>query len=152
MRLLAGYQLRHAHCLAATLVSSSPCRLNRNANHTISATAAAIMALRTQQDSVNSTKGGTSIVCYHYPCVDGIYSALAAHLHFRATSPPTPVRFFPLTVYKQHSVEELGLTDADTVYMCDFTGPGEASETNRGNEQQAPCRGCEKLLHTSCLP
>lgn len=136
MRLLAGHQLRHAHCLAATLVSSSPCRLNRNAKHSISsATAAAIMA--SQKDSDTSTTGGTSIVCYHYPCVDGIYSALAAHLHFRATSPPTPVRFFPLTVYKQHSVEELGLNNADTVYMCDFTGPGEASEINRGHEQHA---------------
>ncbi len=38
----------------------------------------------------------------------GVYSALAAHLHFKQRG--EQVRFIPLTVYKEHSVDELDLT------------------------------------------
>lgn len=38
-----------------------------------------------------------SAVLYHYPCPDGAFAALAAHLYFSATSMPT--FFFPNTVY-----------------------------------------------------
>lgn len=38
-----------------------------------------------------------SAVLYHYPCPDGAFAALAAHLYFSATS--QPVLFFPNTVY-----------------------------------------------------
>ena len=47
------------------------------------------------------------LVIYHYPCVDGAFSALAACLHFRSTK--TPARFVPLTVYKDHKPDELEL-------------------------------------------
>lgn len=60
-------------------------------------------------------------MCYHFPCVDGIFSALSAHLHFRGTS--ADVRFQPLTVYKKHSPDELKLQGNETVYMLDFAGP-----------------------------
>jgi hypothetical protein len=36
-------------------------------------------------------------VLYHYPCPDGAFAALAAHLYFSAAA--RPVRFFPNTVY-----------------------------------------------------
>uniref|UniRef100_A0A453PAE3 Uncharacterized protein n=1 Tax=Aegilops tauschii subsp. strangulata TaxID=200361 RepID=A0A453PAE3_AEGTS len=38
-----------------------------------------------------------SAVLYHYPCPDGAFAALAAHLYFSAAA--LPVRFFPNTVY-----------------------------------------------------
>ena len=38
-----------------------------------------------------------SAVLYHYPCPDGAFAALAAHLYFSAAA--RPVRFFPNTVY-----------------------------------------------------
>ena len=28
------------------------------------------------------------VVCYHYPCVDGVFAALCAHLHFTAAGQP----------------------------------------------------------------
>ncbi|GAX79367.1 hypothetical protein CEUSTIGMA_g6809.t1 [Chlamydomonas eustigma] len=62
------------------------------------------------------------VVCYHYPCIDGIFSALAAHMHYKQRE-QADVRFFPLTVYIQHSVDELQLQGSETVFMCDFTGP-----------------------------
>jgi len=63
-------------------------------------------------------EGGPMIVCYHYPCIDGIFSALAAYLSLGSS-----VSFFPLTVYKQHSVSELnlkvcGVHPAFTCYTC----------------------------------
>ena len=38
-----------------------------------------------------------SAVLYHYPCPDGAFAALAAHLYFSAAA--RPARFFPNTVY-----------------------------------------------------
>jgi len=37
-------------------------------------------------------------ILYHYPCPDGAFAALAAHLYFKATSLFSPL-FFPNTVY-----------------------------------------------------
>ena len=47
------------------------------------------------------------VVCYHYPCVDGVLSALAAHLHFKQQG--QAVRFFPLTFYRENTAKELEL-------------------------------------------
>ena len=55
---------------------------------------------------------GPVIVCYHYPCIDGIFSALAAHLSLGST-----VSFFPLTVYKQHLASELNLNVRHSSYL-----------------------------------
>eukprot|EP00927_Polykrikos_kofoidii_P053703 TRINITY_DN4826_c0_g1_i1.p1 TRINITY_DN4826_c0_g1~~TRINITY_DN4826_c0_g1_i1.p1 ORF type:complete len:343 (-),score=76.36 TRINITY_DN4826_c0_g1_i1:126-1154(-) len=65
--------------------------------------------------------GDDVVVCYHYPCQDGIFSALLAHLHFKGTS--KKLRFFPMTVYKKHAPEELNLQGSETVYMLDIAGP-----------------------------
>lgn len=40
----------------------------------------------------------SAAILYHYPCPDGVFSALAAHLYFKATSLFSPL-FFPNTVY-----------------------------------------------------
>jgi len=40
----------------------------------------------------------SAAVLYHYPCPDGAFAALAAHLYFKATSSFSPL-FFPNTVY-----------------------------------------------------
>lgn len=41
-----------------------------------------------------------SAVLYHYPCPDGAFAALAAHLYFsQSPTTTTPPLFFPNTVY-----------------------------------------------------
>jgi hypothetical protein len=49
----------------------------------------------------------SSVICYHYPCTDGIFAALAGHLHHKQRG--KPVRFVPLTVFKAPTVADLGL-------------------------------------------
>ncbi|PKA60050.1 hypothetical protein AXF42_Ash009734 [Apostasia shenzhenica] len=60
-------------------------------------------------------------VLYHYPCPDGAFAALAAHLYFSAAS--LPVAFFPNTVYNPIRVDNLPLDELDDVYLLDFIGP-----------------------------
>ncbi|MQL87108.1 hypothetical protein Taro_019641 [Colocasia esculenta] len=62
-----------------------------------------------------------SAVLYHYPCPDGAFAALAAHLYFSAVC--TPVVFFPNTVYDPIRVENIGCEHFDDVYLLDFVGP-----------------------------
>ncbi|CAM8972527.1 unnamed protein product [Rhodiola kirilowii] len=68
---------------------------------------------------MNSTK--IAAILYHYPCPDGAFSALAAHLYFSATS--TPAVFFPNTVYSPLRAVDLPLHEIDDVYLLDFVGP-----------------------------
>lgn len=60
-------------------------------------------------------------VLYHYPCPDGVFAALAAHLYFSASS--SPVLFFPNTVYAPVRPENLPLHEISEVYLLDFVGP-----------------------------
>ncbi|XP_074586108.1 uncharacterized protein LOC141841809 [Curcuma longa] len=62
-----------------------------------------------------------SAVLYHYPCPDGAFAALAAHLYFSAAS--LPVLFFPNTVYNPIRVDDLPLGEINEVYLLDFIGP-----------------------------
>ncbi|KNA25806.1 hypothetical protein SOVF_003090 [Spinacia oleracea] len=62
-----------------------------------------------------------SAVLYHYPCPDGTFAALAAHLYFSATS--SPVVFFPNTVYSPIKADQLPLQEIGDVYLLDFVGP-----------------------------
>ena len=48
-----------------------------------------------------------AVVSYHYPCPDGIFAALAAHLHFAQHK--QPVRWVPNTVYRPWSVQQMNL-------------------------------------------
>ncbi|KAL3824946.1 hypothetical protein ACJIZ3_020975 [Penstemon smallii] len=66
-----------------------------------------------------------SAVLYHYPCPDGAFAALAAHLYFshsRTATTPYPL-FFPNTVYSPLRAEDLPLNEIDNVYLLDFVGP-----------------------------
>lgn len=60
-------------------------------------------------------------VLYHYPCPDGVFAALAAHLYFKALS--LPVAFFPNTVYDPIRAENLPVDELSEVYLLDFVGP-----------------------------
>ncbi|XP_073064695.1 uncharacterized protein [Primulina eburnea] len=66
-----------------------------------------------------------SAVLYHYPCPDGAFAALAAHLYFTHCSTVTnpPPLFFPNTVYSPLRLEDLPLHKIDAVYLLDFVGP-----------------------------
>ncbi|KAK9742851.1 hypothetical protein RND81_03G200400 [Saponaria officinalis] len=60
-------------------------------------------------------------VLYHYPCPDGVFAALSAHLYFSATS--SPALFFPNTVYNPMKADQLPLEEIGHVYLLDFVGP-----------------------------
>ncbi|KAL5081367.1 hypothetical protein RYX36_009788 [Vicia faba] len=64
----------------------------------------------------------SAAVLYHYPCPDGVFAALAAHLYFKATSLLSPL-FFPNTVYSPLRVEDLPLNQITDLYLLDFVGP-----------------------------
>lgn len=48
-----------------------------------------------------------AVVAYHYPCHDGIFAALAAHLHFATTG--AAVRFVPNRVFAPCTAQDLQL-------------------------------------------
>eukprot|EP00850_Spirogloea_muscicola_P002032 SM000007S20992 [mRNA] locus=s7:1420981:1424843:+ [translate_table: standard] len=57
--------------------------------------------------------GGGAAVLYHYPCPDGAFAALAAHLYYAAAAAAAaaaapPVRFVPNTVYSPVRCSPLG--------------------------------------------
>ncbi|KAH0688554.1 hypothetical protein KY284_019107 [Solanum tuberosum] len=60
-------------------------------------------------------------ILYHYPCPDGAFAALAAHLYFSSLR-IIPL-YFPNTVYSPIRVEDLPLNQIDHVYLLDFVGP-----------------------------
>ncbi|GKF09900.1 hypothetical protein Tco_0044124, partial [Tanacetum coccineum] len=60
-------------------------------------------------------------VMYHYPCPDGAFAALAAHIYFSAAS--LLARFFPNTVYSPIKIEELPVDQIGDAYLLDFVGP-----------------------------
>ncbi|VVA19613.1 PREDICTED: phosphoesterase [Prunus dulcis] len=61
-------------------------------------------------------------VLYHYPCPDGAFAALAAHLYFSAMS-MEELLFFPNTVYSPITPQHLPLHQIDRLYLLDFVGP-----------------------------
>ncbi|CAJ2667200.1 unnamed protein product [Trifolium pratense] len=71
---------------------------------------------------MNMKKGCSAAILYHYPCPDGVFAALAAHLYFKATSSFSPL-FFPNTVYSPLRVEDLPLSEISDLYLLDFVGP-----------------------------
>ncbi|GAU30106.1 hypothetical protein TSUD_295870 [Trifolium subterraneum] len=71
---------------------------------------------------MNMKKGYSAAILYHYPCPDGVFAALAAHLYFKATSLFSPL-FFPNTVYSPLRVQDLPLNEISDLYLLDFVGP-----------------------------
>eukprot|EP00250_Pteridium_aquilinum_P003276 c135_g1_i1 orf=410-1447(-) len=64
---------------------------------------------------------GRVAVLYHYPCPDGAFAALAAHLYH--TLQGLSVVFFPNTVYSPIKVKDLDTDAFDAFYLLDFVGP-----------------------------
>ena len=102
-----------------------------------------------------------TVVIYHYPCADGIYSALAAALHFRqsAALPGAPrkrdeslpvsealVRFVPLTVFKKHTVDELQLQVSARRGRKQDAG----LRTPRHGAYGITCRACDQNVADAC--
>ncbi|PKI63326.1 hypothetical protein CRG98_016317 [Punica granatum] len=77
-------------------------------------------AVSAASTAVSSLK--KAAVLYHYPCPDGAFAALAAHMYFSAF-PSTPALFFPNTVYNPIKPQQLPLHEIDDLYLLDFVGP-----------------------------
>eukprot|EP00897_Mesotaenium_endlicherianum_P004840 jgi/Mesen1/4384/ME000222S03505 len=60
-------------------------------------------------------------VLYHYPCPDGVFAALAAHMYHTAAG--ISVKMIPNEVYAPKRVEDLPLKGVDVVYLLDYVGP-----------------------------
>ncbi|XP_060670335.1 uncharacterized protein LOC132800505 [Ziziphus jujuba] len=60
-------------------------------------------------------------VLYHYPCPDGAFAALAAHLFFSAAC--LLVMFFPNTIYNPIASNKLPLAEISDIYLLDFVDP-----------------------------
>ncbi|KAL3157489.1 hypothetical protein ABBQ32_011953 [Trebouxia sp. C0010 RCD-2024] len=60
-------------------------------------------------------------ILYHYPCPDGVFAALAAHLSFSVTA--QKVIWVPNAVFAPRQVNDLQLQAGQTLYMLDFAGP-----------------------------
>eukprot|EP00249_Psilotum_nudum_P009245 c21811_g1_i1 orf=118-1107(+) len=69
----------------------------------------------------DKTMVGAAAVLYHYPCPDGAFAALAAHLYHSALR--IPVVFFPNTVYTPLRAQDLQTDHFDAFYLLDFVGP-----------------------------
>jgi hypothetical protein len=94
-------------------------QIQENHLETFLKVAAAIMASLSVANN-NSIKKSAAVL-YHYPCPDGAFAALAAHLYFKATS--LPAIFFPNTVYSPIKPDQLPLHQFSHVYLLDFVGP-----------------------------
>ncbi|OAE30733.1 hypothetical protein AXG93_402s1460 [Marchantia polymorpha subsp. ruderalis] len=62
-----------------------------------------------------------AVVLYHYPCPDGVFAALAAHLYHSAVG--CPVHFLPNSVFQPLTVKDLNVEGVDVFYLLDFAGP-----------------------------
>ncbi|KAH7437661.1 hypothetical protein KP509_05G083100 [Ceratopteris richardii] len=60
-------------------------------------------------------------VLYHYPCPDGAFAALAAHLYHSIIG--VPAVFFPNPVYNPIKVKDVDAGTFDVFYLLDFVGP-----------------------------
>jgi len=84
------------------------------------------MGLANTMKSAKKTQKASAIL-YHYPCPDGAFAALAAHLYFSAAS--LPALFFPNTVYSPITAQQLPLSEIGDLYLLDFVGsPGFVQE------------------------
>lgn len=104
---------------------------------------------------MNSITTKSTAVLYHYPCPDGAFAALAAHLYFSAASlhRPPPL-FFPNTVYNPLRADQLPLHQIADVYLLDFVGPSGfvqdlSSRVNRVIVLDHHKTALEKLTHES---
>lgn len=78
-------------------------------------------AIPLRSSSIMNMMNKKPAVLYHYPCPDGAFAALAAHLYFSSSS--VPALFFPNTVYNPISPHNLPLHEIDDLYLLDYVGP-----------------------------
>ncbi|KAK3415039.1 hypothetical protein EUGRSUZ_H00613 [Eucalyptus grandis] len=78
------------------------------------------LGLSTAAAALGTAKKSAAVL-YHYPCPDGAFAALAAHVYFSAAS--LPALFFPNTVYAPLAPHQLPLRDIGDLYLLDFVGP-----------------------------
>ena len=72
-----------------------------------------------------TTSKNVVLVCYHYPCADGVFSALAAWLHFAGSPEDADVRFLGLRTYDSADARiaaVAALPAAGRAYLLDFSG------------------------------
>ncbi|KAL5142772.1 hypothetical protein HKD37_09G025892 [Glycine soja] len=98
----------------------SQAKLHNNHNNSISN--AINMSMKNKGNNNNNNNHCSPAILYLYPCLDGVFAALAAHLYFKATSLLSPL-FFPNTVYNPLSAEDLPLNEIGDLYLLDFVGP-----------------------------
>ncbi|KAG5007461.1 hypothetical protein JHK85_026003 [Glycine max] len=98
----------------------SQAKLHNNNNNSISN--AINMSMKNKGNNNNNNNHCSPAILYLYPCLDGVFAALAAHLYFKATSLLSPL-FFPNTVYNPLSAEDLPLNEIGDLYLLDFVGP-----------------------------
>lgn len=63
----------------------------------------------------------SAVALYHHYCHDGIFAALAAHVHFKQSG--RPIRFVPHHVYEALDAAALNLQGGDTAFLLDYVGP-----------------------------
>lgn len=73
-----------------------------------------------EESLTSGNKSRSSAVIYHYPCPDGAFAALAAHLYFSKVQKHAV--YYPNTVYKPIRVEDLPVEDYEAIYLLDFIG------------------------------
>ncbi|KAL2611968.1 hypothetical protein R1flu_023660 [Riccia fluitans] len=73
------------------------------------------------EDRARGAATAKAIVLYHYPCPDGVFAALAAHLYHSAIG--CPALFLPNTVYQPLTVQDLSVEGVDEFYLLDYAGP-----------------------------
>ena len=78
---------------------------------------------------------GNTVIAYHFPCPDGIFAALAAHLHFQQRG-HTNVRFAPNRVFAPCTIEELQLQ----VWLPAYESPLNAALTTLTRDLQSSAR------------
>lgn len=75
-------------------------------------------------------------VLYHYPCVDGLFAAFAAHLRFRSLPSISKVTFVPHATFKPLEVQSQLINKRSEVFLLDYCGepsliPGLSSSCHR---------------------
>jgi hypothetical protein len=68
-----------------------------------------------------AARGRPPVVCYHWPCIDGVFAALAAHAHFAARGVAPQWR--PMSTFAPPGLADLKLSGGEAVFFLDYTGP-----------------------------
>eukprot|EP00696_Hemimastix_kukwesjijk_P010724 gnl/Hemi2/23493_TR7869_c0_g1_i1.p1 gnl/Hemi2/23493_TR7869_c0_g1~~gnl/Hemi2/23493_TR7869_c0_g1_i1.p1 ORF type:complete len:356 (+),score=95.81 gnl/Hemi2/23493_TR7869_c0_g1_i1:103-1068(+) len=62
-----------------------------------------------------------NLLIYHYPCPDGVFSALSAQLYFSTRHPTDEIVYMPSRITIPYEASSLDLRSDDAVFFMDFT-------------------------------